>query len=147
MTTYQIKRVSQYSLKNIINSRKNEVFSQSLINAGNSLSSITNHVYSPLSVDQKEGSGSKLQLLTSSMDKTLIIWESDESSDVWLEVVRLGEVGGNTLGFRGGKFGPNGDFILAYSYHGAFHVWRSAEVSQSMKEAYPSIFCKIYIYL
>nr|XP_018912100.1 PREDICTED: probable elongator complex protein 2 [Bemisia tabaci]XP_018912102.1 PREDICTED: probable elongator complex protein 2 [Bemisia tabaci] len=77
--------------------------------------------------NQKEGSGSKLQLLTSSMDKTLIVWESDESSDVWLEVVRLGEVGGNTLGFRGGKFGPNGDFILAYSYHGAFHVWRSAE--------------------
>lgn len=46
--------------------------------------------------------GRSLQLVTASIDKTIILWEqpsSADSDDLWLEKLRLGEVGGNTLGF------------------------------------------------
>ncbi|CAH0555749.1 unnamed protein product [Brassicogethes aeneus] len=65
-----------------------------------------------------------LQLLSASIDKTMILWEFDPATNLWLDKVRLGEVGGNTLGFYGGFFSPDGATILAYSYHGAFHMWR-----------------------
>lgn len=46
----------------------------------------------------------RLQLLSSSIDKTLIIWsQQDGDTGVWMETVRVGEVGGNALGFYGGK--------------------------------------------
>ncbi|XP_069769740.1 elongator complex protein 2 [Narcine bancroftii] len=65
-----------------------------------------------------------LSLLSASMDKTMILWALDEESDVWLEQVRVGEVGGNTLGFYGCQFSPNGSMILAHAFHGALHLWR-----------------------
>lgn len=37
--------------------------------------------------------------------------------------VRVGDVGGNTLGLYGAVFGPRGDQILAHGYQGAFHLW------------------------
>ena len=40
--------------------------------------------------------------------------------------MRVGEVGGNTLGLYGGVFGPRGDLILAHGYQGAFHLWKRA---------------------
>ena len=40
--------------------------------------------------------------------------------------VRVGEVGGNTLGLYGGVFGPHGNLILAHGYQGAFHLWKRA---------------------
>ncbi|XP_048466977.1 elongator complex protein 2 isoform X2 [Rhincodon typus] len=64
-----------------------------------------------------------LSLLSASMDKTMILWASDEDSDVWLEQVRVGEVGGNTLGFYGCQFSPDGSMILAHAFHGALHLW------------------------
>lgn len=65
-----------------------------------------------------------LELLSVSMDKTLAVWTYDEDSGLWVDVVRLGEVGGNTLGFYGGKFSPNGDCILAQGHTGSFHLWK-----------------------
>uniref|UniRef100_A0A1B6DSR2 Elongator complex protein 2 n=2 Tax=Clastoptera arizonana TaxID=38151 RepID=A0A1B6DSR2_9HEMI len=65
-----------------------------------------------------------MQLLSASMDKTVIIWCPEEDSGVWLETVRVGEVGGNTLGFYGGFFSPDGMSILAHGFQGAFHLWR-----------------------
>ena len=43
-----------------------------------------------------------------------------------LTQVRVGEVGGNTLGLYGGVFGPHGDLIIAHGYQGAFHLWKRA---------------------
>jgi hypothetical protein len=37
--------------------------------------------------------------------------------------VRVGEVGGNTLGLYGGLFSPDGSSILAHGYQGALHQW------------------------
>ena len=45
--------------------------------------------------------------------------------------VRVGEVGGNTLGLYGGVFGPRGDLILAHGYQGAFHLWKRSTSSSS----------------
>lgn len=42
----------------------------------------------------------------------------------WLFIkVRVGEVGGNTLGFYGCQMSPDGFMILAHAFHGALHLW------------------------
>lgn len=63
------------------------------------------------------------QLLSTSVDKSMIIWELTDDS-LWLEKVRVGEVGGNTLGFYGGCFAPDGRSILGHDYQGALHIWK-----------------------
>ncbi|XP_015587414.1 probable elongator complex protein 2 [Cephus cinctus] len=65
-----------------------------------------------------------MKLLSSSLDKTMIIWEPDPVSGIWLESIRVGDVGGNSVGFYGCKFGPNGESILAHGYQGSFHIWK-----------------------
>ncbi|KAG9355429.1 hypothetical protein JZ751_000267 [Albula glossodonta] len=62
-------------------------------------------------------------LLSASMDKTMILWGPEEDSGVWLEQVRVGEVGGNTLGFYGCQMSPDGSMIVAHAFHGALHLW------------------------
>ncbi|KAK3930472.1 putative elongator complex protein 2 [Frankliniella fusca] len=76
-----------------------------------------------------DGSGHEVQplyLLSASLDKTMVLWTpglgNDEDS-VWLEKARVGEVGGNTLGFYGCQFAPDGHSILAHGYQGSFHLW------------------------
>ncbi|MCJ8746241.1 hypothetical protein PDJAM_G00139520 [Pangasius djambal] len=65
-----------------------------------------------------------LSLLSASMDKTMILWGPEEATGVWVEQVRVGEVGGNTLGFFGCQMGPDGSKILAHAFHGALHLWQ-----------------------
>ncbi|KAM7373068.1 hypothetical protein PAMP_007950 [Pampus punctatissimus] len=64
-----------------------------------------------------------LSLLSASMDKTMILWAPEERSGVWVEQVRVGEVGGNTLGFYGCQMSPDGSMIVAHAFHGALHLW------------------------
>ncbi|KAF9274929.1 Elongator subunit elp2 [Linnemannia elongata] len=64
-------------------------------------------------------------LLSASTDKSMMIWRPDESTGVWVNNTQVGEVGGNTIGFYGGLFGPDGRWILAYGYNGAFHIWKN----------------------
>ncbi|XP_021504900.1 elongator complex protein 2 isoform X2 [Meriones unguiculatus] len=70
-----------------------------------------------------------VRLLSASMDKTMILWAPDEESGVWLEQVRVGEVGGNTLGFYDCQFGENGSMIIAHAFHGALHLWKKSTVN------------------
>jgi len=65
------------------------------------------------------------QLLTASMDKTMLIWE--EEHGIWLEKVRVGETGGNTLGFLGAVWGEEDNQILGYSWGGALHFWAEGQ--------------------
>ncbi|XP_050542777.1 elongator complex protein 2 [Daktulosphaira vitifoliae] len=74
----------------------------------------------------KNVSDSKLELLSVSMDKTLAVWSLDDESGLWIDFVRLGEVGGNTLGFYGAKFSPDGQCILAQGHNGSFHLWKKS---------------------
>lgn len=66
--------------------------------------------------------GSNLRLLSSSIDKTLIVWAPSESG-IWFESVRVGEVGGSSLGFYGGKLSPNGQSIIGHGFQGSLHLW------------------------
>ncbi|VDM49214.1 unnamed protein product [Toxocara canis] len=68
------------------------------------------------------------QLLSASNDKCLILWEPSEmGGGVWLEKVRVGDVGGQAVGYYGGCYSPMGNMIIAYSYFGGFYAWRSAQ--------------------
>uniref|UniRef100_A0A673CNS1 Elongator complex protein 2 n=1 Tax=Sphaeramia orbicularis TaxID=375764 RepID=A0A673CNS1_9TELE len=64
-----------------------------------------------------------LSLLSASMDKTMILWAPEEGSGVWVEQVRVGEVGGNTLGFYGCQMSVDGSMIVAHAFNGALHLW------------------------
>ena len=76
-----------------------------------------------------------LSILTASADKSLMIWAPDDETGVWVNKVRVGDVGGTTLGFHGGVFGGNGNWILGQGYNGAFHVWDKDSESDAWKNA------------
>ncbi|KAI8793258.1 elongator complex protein 2 [Biomphalaria glabrata] len=86
-----------------------------------------NWVYSvrwqPVQVLENGSSHQPMKLLSASMDKTMILWAPDADTEMWMEQVRVGDVGGNTLGFFGGLFSPCGLSILAHGYQGAFNQW------------------------
>lgn len=79
------------------------------------------------SVQWSKTANNRLQLLSSSIDKTLIIWSIDDDTGVWMEKVRVGEVGGNTLGFYGGKFSSDAKSIMGHGYQGSFHIWHESD--------------------
>ncbi|XP_039279071.1 probable elongator complex protein 2 [Nilaparvata lugens] len=68
-----------------------------------------------------------MQLLTASLDKTLIVWAPDKDSGVWLETSRMGEMGGNGLGFYGACYSPHGNFLLVHGFQGGIHLWKRKE--------------------
>lgn len=68
-----------------------------------------------------------MKLLSASMDRTAAIWQVDASTGLWVDDTRVGEVGGNQLGFFGSQFGPTTDEIIVCGWNGAFHLWRRGE--------------------
>uniref|UniRef100_L7M717 Elongator complex protein 2 n=1 Tax=Rhipicephalus pulchellus TaxID=72859 RepID=L7M717_RHIPC len=76
---------------------------------------------------QGEDGGELHSLLSASMDKTVVVWEPDSSTGLWLDKARFGDIGGNTLGFLGAVFGPDGNRILAHGFQGSFHMWKRPE--------------------
>jgi len=72
-------------------------------------------------------------LLSASMDRTMIVWEYDDENKVWVDTARMGEVGGNTLGYYGCSFGPSGRNIIAHGYHSAFQMWSKVLTEGSSK--------------
>ncbi|KAF6209198.1 hypothetical protein GE061_014943 [Apolygus lucorum] len=67
--------------------------------------------------------GSNLQLMTFSFDHTIILWSPDEETGVWFEKARLGNVGGEALGFLGGAVGPQGLSVVAHTHQGSLNLW------------------------
>lgn len=65
----------------------------------------------------------QMRLLSASMDRSMVVWEPDQGSGVWIEAARVGEIGGNHLGFFGCLYGPEGRYILGHGYNGAFQLW------------------------
>ena len=73
-----------------------------------------------------------LSLLSASMDRSMMIWKPEDLfGGIWTNEIHVGEVGGNTLGFFGGVFSPEGNAILANGYNGAFHLWKKEIGDQS----------------
>lgn len=63
------------------------------------------------------------KLLSCALDQSMIVWSPNDNG-VWTENVRLGKVGGNTLGYYGCKFSGDGTSVLAHGYKGTFHMWK-----------------------
>lgn len=67
-------------------------------------------------------------ILSASMDKTMMIWQPEKTTGIWMNVVTVGELSHCALGFYGGLWSRNGDAILAHGYGGSFHLWRNVGV-------------------
>lgn len=73
------------------------------------------------------------QLLSSSADGTLTIWEPDEGSGVWISVTRLGEISGqkgattatgSSGGFWNALWSPKGDAVTCLGRTGGWRLWQ-----------------------
>ncbi|GMN38645.1 hypothetical protein TIFTF001_007862 [Ficus carica] len=67
-------------------------------------------------------------ILSASMDKTMMIWQPERTSGIWMNVVTVGELSHCALGFYGGHWSSSGDSILAHGYGGSFHLWKNVGV-------------------
>jgi len=76
--------------------------------------------------------GDRLQLLSSSADNSLSIWEPDASTGVWVTVTRLGEISaekgsttatGSTGGFWTGLWSPSGETVVSLGRTGSWRLW------------------------
>ena len=74
----------------------------------------------------------KLQLLSTSADNSLAIWEADPSSGIWVSMVRLGEISrekgattatGSTGGFWTGLWSPDGTSVACLGRTGSWRRW------------------------
>lgn len=74
----------------------------------------------------------KLQLLSTSEDNSLAIWESDPSSGVWVCITRLGEISaqkgstsatGSAGGFWIGLWSPDGNTVVSLGRTGSWRKW------------------------
>ncbi|CAL5209984.1 unnamed protein product [Lathyrus oleraceus] len=77
-------------------------------------------------------------ILSASMDKTMMIWQPEKTSGVWMNVVTVGELSHCALGFYGGHWSPNGDSILAHGYGGSFHLWKNVGDDNWLTQKVPS---------
>jgi WD40 repeat protein len=66
----------------------------------------------------------ELVLLSSSFDFTVGLWRYDNEYNIWNKDVTLGEMLGNKHSFYSALFVENYNSILAYTYNGAFYLWR-----------------------
>ncbi|KAL8787982.1 MAG: hypothetical protein Q9195_007526 [Heterodermia aff. obscurata] len=76
--------------------------------------------------------GPKLQLLSSSADNSLAVWEAEESSGIWVCKTRLGEISsqkgsttatGSTGGFWNGLWSPDGQSVVSLGRTGSWRLW------------------------
>ncbi|MED6130952.1 Elongator subunit elp2, variant 2 [Stylosanthes scabra] len=77
-------------------------------------------------------------ILSASMDKTMMIWQPEKNSGVWMNVVTVGELNHCALGFYGGHWSPSGDSILAHAYGGSFHLWKNVVNDNWQPQKVPS---------
>lgn len=74
----------------------------------------------------------KLQLLSSSADNSVAMWEADAETGVWVTTTRLGEISsekgsttatGSTGGFWIGLWSPSGETIVSLGRTGSWRLW------------------------
>ncbi|XP_055328469.1 elongator complex protein 2-like [Paramacrobiotus metropolitanus] len=94
--------------------------------------------WSPARPNGKDAS-QPLRIVSASMDKSIIVWQSQQDTGgVWTDIARMGEVGGNNLGFYGCQFDPTGNCLISHSYSGSLHMWRYDESADAW---YPGVVC------
>jgi elongator complex protein 2 len=63
-------------------------------------------------------------LLSTSADQSMIIWEVDPSTSLWMPKERFGDLSGIGGGFFGASWGKDGCSVLAHDWGGSFRIWR-----------------------
>eukprot|EP00955_Chlamydomonas_euryale_P098070 365123-Chlamydomonas_euryale.AAC.10 len=66
---------------------------------------------------------SDLCLLSASMDRTMMLWQHDPGSGLWMSQAAVGDAGAQCLGYFGGVFSADGRSVLAHGFTGALHLW------------------------
>ncbi|KAL5289664.1 ELP2 family protein [Megaselia abdita] len=64
----------------------------------------------------------KIGIMTCSIDKSIIIWYQGNDG-IWVDEHKIGEMGGDYLGFLGAKISSNGNTIVAHGFQGSIHIW------------------------
>ncbi|KAG6405600.1 hypothetical protein SASPL_133191 [Salvia splendens] len=64
-------------------------------------------------------------ILSASMDKTMMIWQPEKTTVIWMNMVTVGELSHCARGFYGGHWSLSGSSILAHGYGGSFHHWKN----------------------
>ncbi|CAG8952062.1 hypothetical protein HYFRA_00000799 [Hymenoscyphus fraxineus] len=76
----------------------------------------------------------KLQLLSSSADNSVAMWEADAETGVWVTTTRLGEISsekgsttatGSTGGFWIGLWSPSGETVVSLGRTGSWRLWNN----------------------
>ncbi|EFY88783.1 elongator protein 2 [Metarhizium acridum CQMa 102] len=84
----------------------------------------------------------KLQLLSTSADNSLAIWEADPASGIWVSMARLGEISrekgattatGSTGGFWTGLWSPLGDSVACLGRTGSWRRWQHDSSTDTWK--------------
>ncbi|KAI7861767.1 WD40-repeat-containing domain protein [Spinellus fusiger] len=81
-----------------------------------------------------------MRLVSASSDKSLMVWSPDPATGVWVNEVRMGDMGGNSnLGFCGALFSPNGKHVLSHGANGSFHVWQDISTEEDENHWIPQV--------
>lgn len=76
-------------------------------------------------------------LISASMDKSLMIWKPEEETGIWVNVMRVGDVGGeNALGFFDAQFGPDGQSILGHGFNGTLRLWKMLHEAEGLRNLF-----------
>ncbi|KAJ6980655.1 hypothetical protein NC653_024099 [Populus alba x Populus x berolinensis] len=67
-------------------------------------------------------------ILSASMDKTMMSWQPERKTGIWMNVVTVGELSPFCSRILWGHWSPDGNAILAHGYGGAFHLWKNVGV-------------------
>lgn len=99
---------------------------------------LVGHEASVNSVSWRPGSATNTQLLSSSTDASLIIWEPIDSGAgaIWGSVQRFGDVGGQRAGGFVGALWINSGEVAGWGWSGGWRHWRRTEGD---KEAWSEI--------
>jgi elongator complex protein 2 len=65
--------------------------------------------------------------VSASADKTVMIWAPDTSCGIWVNESRVGDIGGNTIGYFNAQFSTDMKHLYAVSYKGALHKWNKED--------------------
>ncbi|GME26337.1 hypothetical protein GTA08_BOTSDO01638 [Neofusicoccum parvum] len=81
---------------------------------------------------RRQAGAGGLQLLTTSADNSIAVWEADATSGVWVSVTRLGEISaqkgattatGSVGGFWVGLWSPDGRSVVSLGRTGGWRLW------------------------
>eukprot|EP00210_Caulerpa_lentillifera_P007165 g6855.t1 len=76
------------------------------------------------SVKFASSSTDEIELLTVSMDRTIIVWRLDINQNWWIQHSSVGDAGVSSLGYYTVSSSPDSTSIVTHGYSGSLHLWK-----------------------